>query len=59
MRGDHELQLRGDFLPLGFLAVKPDEDEDEAVEDLSALDGVTCLKHKCSLDLKKFNMLKQ
>ena len=37
VRGTAELQLRGDFLPLGYLAVKPDE-EDENVEDMSSLD---------------------
>jgi len=28
-------------LPLGFLAVKPDEDEEGNVEDMSSLDAVT------------------
>ena len=38
VRGSAELELRGDFLPLGFLAVKPDEEE-EQVEDMSSLDA--------------------
>eukprot|EP00435_Cladocopium_sp_Y103_P031609 s906_g8.t1 len=44
VRGSAELQLRGEFLPLGFLAVKPDE-EDEAVEDMSSLDAAARKQH--------------
>ena len=43
VRGDRELQLVGEHLPLGFLAVKPDEEADEHVEDMSSLDADSSL----------------
>ena len=46
MRGDRQLQLRGDFLPLGFLAVEEEKEADEGtgpVEDMSSLEAVPCM----------------
>ena len=41
VHGDRQLVLRGEHLPLGFLAVE--EEKDQPVEDMSSLDAVTCL----------------
>ncbi len=46
VRGDQQLQLRGDFLPLGFLAVEEEKATDEGtgtVEDMSSLEAAPCM----------------
>lgn len=44
VRGDHQLQLHGEFLPLGFLALEDETPEEPApAEDMSSMEAVACI----------------